>query len=199
MNSTNPAEFEAYLRRFPNGIFSELAQIRLEVLRTTPVPAAVAGPRAVGDAETPALPFSIEFGDDTSDWARDGECDDPRFEGDGMASSVNFQNRRRDAADCRRLYDEGRVRLCVDLHSGTIDFGDDASGWAQDGECDDPRFEGEGMDDLPLGGDRGHDATDCRRLYDEGRIRPVWRGSDSGTVTRARGGGEPKLGFAPAV
>ena len=33
-DSTNPAEFEAYLRRFPNGMFSELAQIRLEVLRT---------------------------------------------------------------------------------------------------------------------------------------------------------------------
>ena len=33
-NSTNPAEFEAYLRRFPNGMFSELAQIRLEALRS---------------------------------------------------------------------------------------------------------------------------------------------------------------------
>ena len=33
--STNPAEFEAYLRRFPNGMFSELAQIRLEALRRT--------------------------------------------------------------------------------------------------------------------------------------------------------------------
>ena len=32
-NSTNPAEFEAYLRRFPSGMFSELAQIRLETLR----------------------------------------------------------------------------------------------------------------------------------------------------------------------
>ena len=32
-DSTNPAEFEAYLRRFPNGMFSDLAQIRLEALR----------------------------------------------------------------------------------------------------------------------------------------------------------------------
>ena len=31
--SANAAEFEAYLRRFPNGMFSELAQIRLEALR----------------------------------------------------------------------------------------------------------------------------------------------------------------------
>ena len=33
-NSTNPAEFEAYLRRFPNGMFSELAQNRLAALRS---------------------------------------------------------------------------------------------------------------------------------------------------------------------
>ncbi len=31
-NSTNPADFEAYLRRFPNGVFSELAQNRLSAL-----------------------------------------------------------------------------------------------------------------------------------------------------------------------
>ena len=33
MNSTNPAEFEAYLRRFPNGVFSDLAEARLAALR----------------------------------------------------------------------------------------------------------------------------------------------------------------------
>ena len=33
MNSTNPAEFEAYLRRFPDGLFSELAEARLSALR----------------------------------------------------------------------------------------------------------------------------------------------------------------------
>ena len=33
LNSTNPAEFEAYLQRFPDGVFSELAQARLEALR----------------------------------------------------------------------------------------------------------------------------------------------------------------------
>ena len=44
VNSTNPADFEAYLRRFPNGVFSELAQNRLGTLRGTagsPSPAAV--------------------------------------------------------------------------------------------------------------------------------------------------------------
>ena len=94
-----------------------------------------------------------------------------------FAVVASIQDPGRDAADCRRLYDEGRVRvLSLDLDSGAIDFGDDASDSAQDGECDDPRFddprfEGEGIDSLPLASDRGHDATDCRRLYDEGRIR----------------------------
>ena len=89
-----------------------------------------------------------------------------------FAVVASVQDPGRDAADCRRLYDEGRVRVFgLDLDSGAIDFGDDASDSAQDGECDDPRFEGEGIDSLPLYSDRGHDATDCRRLYDEGRIR----------------------------
>ena len=33
MNSTNPAEFEAYLAQFPNGAFRALAQVRLAALR----------------------------------------------------------------------------------------------------------------------------------------------------------------------
>ena len=33
MNSTNPAEFEAYLAQFPNGVFRALAQARLAALR----------------------------------------------------------------------------------------------------------------------------------------------------------------------
>ncbi len=33
MNSTSPADFEAYLSRFPNGVFSDLAQNRLTALR----------------------------------------------------------------------------------------------------------------------------------------------------------------------
>ena len=32
-NSTDPADFEAYLRRFPNGVFSDLAQNRLAAMR----------------------------------------------------------------------------------------------------------------------------------------------------------------------
>ena len=49
MNSTNPAEFEAYLEQFPNGVFRLLAQNRLAALRA---PAgdrpAAGGPRGGG-------------------------------------------------------------------------------------------------------------------------------------------------------
>ena len=49
-DSTNPAEFEACLRRFPNGTFGDLAQIRLEALRAEPVSAG----RPAGGAGSPA-------------------------------------------------------------------------------------------------------------------------------------------------
>ena len=49
-------------------------------------------------------------------------------------------------------------------------FGDDSSQWAQDGECDDPRFQGNGMAATPVDGDRLRDATDCRDLFNLGRI-----------------------------
>ena len=54
-NSTTPAEFEAYLRRFPNGMFSELAQIRLEALRSPAVnaPAGAGRPGAVAGSPVP--------------------------------------------------------------------------------------------------------------------------------------------------
>ena len=72
-----------------------------------------------------------------------------------FAVVASIQDPGRDAADRRRLYDEGRVRVFgLDLDSSAIDFGDDASDSAQDGECDDPRFEGEGIDSLPLDSDR---------------------------------------------
>ena len=53
MNSTNAAEFEAYLRRFPNGLFSELAQARLAALRAPAAAPGATGTR-VGGAGAPA-------------------------------------------------------------------------------------------------------------------------------------------------
>ena len=49
-NSTNPAELEAYLRRFPSGMFSELAQIRLEALRSAVGSPASGSRRAAGNS-----------------------------------------------------------------------------------------------------------------------------------------------------
>ena len=46
MNSTNPADFEAYLEQFPNGVFGALARNRLAALR------APAGPGAGGAASS---------------------------------------------------------------------------------------------------------------------------------------------------
>ena len=55
MNSTNPAEFEAYLRRFPDGLFSELAEARLSVLRAPAGgPPGAPGAAGIGGARAPA-------------------------------------------------------------------------------------------------------------------------------------------------
>ena len=54
VNSTNPADFEAYLRRFPDGVFSELAQNRLSALGGS-----VGGPRAPTSRPTVAAANSV--------------------------------------------------------------------------------------------------------------------------------------------
>lgn len=53
----------------------------------------------------------IDFGDDSGDWANDGECDDPRFIGQGSAMMPSFDHEGRDASDCRVLFGLGEVRL----------------------------------------------------------------------------------------
>ena len=47
-DSTNPAEYEAYLSQFPNGVFSALARARLSALRSPAEPSAAAGGTRVG-------------------------------------------------------------------------------------------------------------------------------------------------------
>ena len=56
---------------------------------------------------------NFSFGDDTSLWAKDGECDDPRFEGSGMARTLLEEDRGHDASDCSELLRSGRIRLRV--------------------------------------------------------------------------------------
>jgi hypothetical protein len=136
----------------------------------------------------PAAAQQVDFGDDSSIWAMDGECDDPRFTGAGMAADPQEADILADASDCSAAFDAGRVSLDPAMANaqapagtpakpgtqptagGDIDFGDDSSPWAMDGECDDPRFVGAGMAAQPQDSDIMADATDCRTLYEAGSI-----------------------------
>ena len=55
-----------------------------------------------------------------------------------------------------------------------INFGIDFSTFANDGYCDDPRFEGEDVSPLTVIDDIYQDATDCLNAYKRGtaRLRP---------------------------
>ncbi|NKB35310.1 MAG: hypothetical protein GKR91_19605 [Pseudomonadales bacterium] len=132
----------------------------------------------------------IDFGDNSSVFSDDGECDDPRFEGSGMAGFTDESNTMRDANDCILLYMEGAltylenggqdssiVQSTVVNNSG-IDFGDNTSMFADDGECDDPRFEGQGPFALLTEGNIGHDANDCQEAYLAGAITYVGDGAE---------------------
>lgn len=123
----------------------------------------------------------IDFGDDASDWANDGECDDPRFEGKGMtATELLAADLGHDASDCVAAWRAGGLRhvgvrdtagTAAAAQSDMVDFGDDASAWSGDGECDDKRFFGPGMTGtVLLDEDVGHDASDCRAAWDAGRL-----------------------------
>lgn len=61
----------------------------------------------------------IEFGDDSGQWAKDGECDDPRFEGEGSANTLVVTDQYHDATDCQSLLGEGRVRFRMDIAIGS--------------------------------------------------------------------------------
>lgn len=135
--------------------------------------AALMMPQALLAQDQPVVQ-SINYGDDSSEWANDGECDDSRFSGPGVASTVNSESRERDASDCRKAVDEGRARLKAGVANRpaleTIDFGDDASSGARNGECGDPRFRGQGSSETQIEAESGHDASDCRVAYRQERI-----------------------------
>jgi hypothetical protein len=142
---------------------------------------------SIASCATSAL--SVEFGDDRSQWANDGECDDPRFSGAGAAASLLDEDAYHDATDCRALYQSGRIQLADAAGSANtsprrarrddIDFGDNASEWAGNGECDDPRFTGPGSAGKLVQVDRFHDAGDCSALYERGEIELAY--GESGT------------------
>jgi hypothetical protein len=122
-------------------------------------------------ADEPATAADVDFGDDSSRWANDGECDDPRFAGTGMATTLLAEDEGKDATDCRTLFEAGSITLKgAATGIDDIDFGDDSSEWANDGECDDPRFTGPGTATTLLDEDERRDATDCREAYEAGTI-----------------------------
>lgn len=125
-----------------------------------------------------AMAQHVDFGDDSSEYANDYECDDPRFTGEGMASSLSSDNIGKDGSDCKTMYQAGLIRLVRTKEEtnvsecATFEFGDDSSQWANDNECDDPRFTGGSVDEILLMEDLMRDASDCRSLCESGQI---WR------------------------
>ena len=54
---------------------------------------------------------AIDFGDDSGEFANDGQCSDIRFEGFAMSMGVNSEHIRRDATDCSRACGYGVIAL----------------------------------------------------------------------------------------
>lgn len=122
----------------------------------------------------------IDFGDDTSEWANDGECDDPRFTGIGTNKKLLGEDMYADATDCKAAVEAGTASViavytpeyaaAAPYDSTGIDFGDNSSNYSNDDECDDPRFIGPGTATTLLDSDRMADANDCKAAYEAGTI-----------------------------
>lgn len=124
----------------------------------------------------PLMAQDIAFGDNSSEYANDGECDDRRFIGVGMAKGLDTDDNYKDANDCRDAYRDGRIKLWelakakAATQCSEIRFGNNSSEYSRDGECDDYRFEGPGTSYVVNSEDIGRDAADCRRLCEQGKI-----------------------------
>ncbi len=150
------------------------------------------GGSATTGAPTEGDPDDIDFGDNSSDFANDGECDDPRFTGPGVAFGANRTNLMRDANDCRSALEAGNALYegeMAPLFSGSadgVDYGDNTSDFADDGECDDPRFAGENVAAGANRANSGHDAHDCYNAVQNGQaefqseMAPLFTGSADG-------------------
>ena len=120
---------------------------------------------------------AIDYGDNSSMFANDGECDDPRFTGPGTSDDLDYTSAGHDADDCRASVEKG-ARFWFDPVTvqrpdcGVEDFGTDGSEYANDGACDDPRYIN--IDtvsgDILMSGDLKNDASDCRDLCKAGRL-----------------------------
>lgn len=124
----------------------------------------------------PAHADPVNFGTNTSQYANDGECDDRRFFGEGMAERLGLESIGMDARDCEKLYQSQSIQLWIqaDAKAATqglkLDFGNNSSENANDNECDDIRFEGLGVASMTKTEDIGKDANDCSRMHEFGLI-----------------------------
>src|SRR5690606_29649272 len=138
----------------------------------------------------------IDFGDDSGNWTHDGECDDGRFQGIGMGlTSPDYFGT--DATDCRTLFEAGDITYIgtpeplpapeqpgipaapVGVVNG-VDYGDDSGFFPLDGECDDPRFAGDGVwSNAGADGIRA-DASDCLAAVEAGTATYVGDGNGQG-------------------
>lgn len=120
----------------------------------------------------PQVPFPQLAGDDSCQWARDGECDEARFGGGGYCANGT------DATDCAPIAATAQCQWAFDYECDEARFGgggycpdgtdtfdcallaagvaDDSCQWAHDGECDEPRYGSVGYCR------DGSDTTDCR-------------------------------------
>ena len=116
---------------------------------------------------------AVDFGDDSSQWARDGECDDWRFVRADGSSAMLVEDMGTDRSDCMEAWRSGEVTLhpVIGEMTGQVNFGDNSGEWANDGECDDPRFLGNGVAALLLVESLGRDAADCWLLVSQGEIQ----------------------------
>lgn len=177
-----------------------------------------------GAIKRPAASGDIDYGDDEGFFSNDGECDDARFIGDGMAEPPLLPGDiGHDATDCAAGMASGSLRLRTDgdpsieevteeveltaedqalldelaaliaeteerpidparfdeppadgIMFNGVNFGDNASEWSNDGECDDPRFKGQGQTGTTLlETDAYHDANDCLDAWKAGGLELV--------------------------
>lgn len=179
------ATIKEFMTAYPDGRYSVMASQLVMQFCGAP---SLDLDEAIAEASTDATVAEIDFGADSSNWANDGECDDPRFSGDGMTSTLLLDSDAfADASDCRSAYEAGGLVFNASWEPGAnagtegpaLDpsaaseplFGDDTSRWANDGECDDPRFEGDGMTGtMLLEVDMFRDASDCQAAWQAGQI-----------------------------
>ncbi len=124
--------------------------------------------------------MSLELGNDTGEFAKDGECDDIRFTGKGMSVILLTDSIGKDASDCGAALKAERVSVdpmhAKPSDASPINFGDDTSRFAKDGQCDDIRFAGSDAAEMVfIAEDVGHDASDCKAAFETGAVK--WQGS----------------------